>query len=53
MNERPHQPSAEEADRLESGFAAELVFSIGLGLVVAGVGAFTASTVALVWSSLF
>jgi hypothetical protein len=30
----------------------DVVFAVGLGLVIAGVGTFTAMTVALLWSAL-
>ena len=57
MNERlQEQPADEadelEADELEASIGAELTFSIGLALVIAGVGALTATTVALVRAAL-
>jgi hypothetical protein len=52
MNERPHEAPVDEADELDPGFGMDVVFAVGLGLVVAGVGTFTAVTVALVWSAL-
>jgi hypothetical protein len=52
MNKRAHETPADEADELEPGFGMEVVFAVGLGLVIAGVGAFTAMTVALLWSAL-
>jgi len=52
MNKRAHETPADEADELEPGFGMDVVYAIGLGLLIAGVGAFTAMTVALVWSAL-
>jgi len=52
MNKRAHETPADEADELEPGFGMDVVYAIGLALVIAGVGAFTAMTVALVWSAL-
>jgi hypothetical protein len=52
MNESPHGAPVDEADELDPGFGMHVVFAVGLGLVIAGVGTFTAMTVALVWSAL-
>jgi hypothetical protein len=52
MNKRVHETPADEADELKPGFGMDVVFAVGLGLAIAGVGAFTAVTVALVWSAL-
>jgi hypothetical protein len=52
MNKRAHETPTDEADELEPGFGMDVVYAIGLGLLIAGVGAFTAMTVALVWSAL-
>jgi hypothetical protein len=52
MNKRAHEKPADDADELEPGFGMDVVFAVGLGLVIAGVGTFTAVTVALVWSAL-
>jgi hypothetical protein len=52
MNERLHETPVDEADKLEPGFGMDVVFAVGLGLVIAGVGTFTAMTVALLWSAL-
>ena len=52
MSKRAHETPADEADELEPGFGMDVVYAIGLGLLIAGVGAFTAMTVALVWSAL-
>jgi hypothetical protein len=52
MNERPHGTPVDEADELEPGFGMDVVFAVGLGLVIAGIGTFTAMTVALLWSAL-
>jgi hypothetical protein len=47
-----HQQPADDADGFEPGFAAELASAIALGPVLAGIGAFNATTVALLWSAL-
>ena len=53
MNKRAPETPADEAGELEPpGFGMDVVFAVGLGLVIAGVGAFTAMTVALLWSAL-
>ena len=52
MNKWAHETPADEADEPEPGFGMDVVYAIGLGLLIAGVGAFTAMTVALVWSAL-
>ena len=52
MNEHLHETPLDEADELEPGFAMDVVFAVGLGLAIAGVGAFTAMSVALLWSAL-
>ena len=53
MNEHLREAPADDADAHEPSVAAELTFAIGIGLVIAGVGAFSAITAALMWSSLF
>jgi hypothetical protein len=52
MSKRVHETPADEADELKPGFGMDVVFAVGLGLVIAGVGTFTAMTVALLWSAL-
>ena len=52
MNERLHETPLDKADELEPGFGMDVVFAVGLGLLIAGVGTFTAMTVALLWSAL-
>jgi hypothetical protein len=52
MNKRLHQRPPDEADGIEPGFAMDVVFAVGLGLAIAGVGVFTAMSVAVLWSAL-
>ena len=52
MNKRAQETPADEADELEPGFGMDVVYAVGLGLAIAGVGTFTAMTVALLWSAL-
>ena len=44
MNKRVHETPADEADELEPGFGMDVVFAVGLGLVIAGVGTLSAVT---------
>jgi hypothetical protein len=52
VNDRAHHQSVDDRDEPEPGFGMDVVFAVGLGLAIAGVGAFTAATAALVWSAL-
>jgi len=53
LRDQLDDPLADAAEELEPVFTAELVSAIGIGLIIAGFGAFSAVTVARVWSSLF